>query len=324
MNYSLTVSVTNPAGGSVSPAGGTYPEGSVVDLTAAPAEGWRVASWTGTLDDTSTAMTNRARVDSDTQVTVAFEEIPQYFDLSAGVDGDHGQLSVDPNNTGPYLAGTVVDLTAWPDSGYQVSAWSGTDDDGSLSSTNTVTMDANRVVTVSFELAVVPDELDVTLFKVDADKSRDNPQDDFIIKGSMLGAAEDDFLAAGYVMFAMFTAQEDIYVSEGIGTGSFNVNKKKPIYKYSAKVTKTSPEMLKKVVLNFDNGTFEIAVSHADLTGLAVPFGAELDFIDAQSVAQWQGIAETVPESAIKGGSVPTILLMGHSDTLSLKKQPKV
>ena len=43
-------------------------------------------------------------------------------------------------------------LTATADSGYRVKAWSGTDDDGSTALTNTVTMDADKTVTVEFEL----------------------------------------------------------------------------------------------------------------------------------------------------------------------------
>ncbi|MCK5397380.1 MAG: hypothetical protein KAJ33_03945, partial [Thermoplasmata archaeon] len=42
-----------------------------------------------------------------------------------------------------------------PDAGYQVKAWIGTDDDASTSTSNAVTMDSNKTVTVEFEPIVV-------------------------------------------------------------------------------------------------------------------------------------------------------------------------
>jgi hypothetical protein len=53
--------------------------------------------------------------------------------------------------SGTYTDGTVVTLTAVPDNGYQVMAWTGTDDNSRTSNTNTVTMNADRTVTVRFE-----------------------------------------------------------------------------------------------------------------------------------------------------------------------------
>ena len=50
-----------------------------------------------------------------------------------------------------FYQGTVLDLIATPDSGYQVKAWTGTDDDTSKSNTNTVTMNESRTVKVEFE-----------------------------------------------------------------------------------------------------------------------------------------------------------------------------
>ena len=55
---------------------------------------------------------------------------------------------------GQYLPGTVVALQANPDIGYRLVAWSGTDNNPAAgSNSNTVTMNANRTVTVSFSPA---------------------------------------------------------------------------------------------------------------------------------------------------------------------------
>jgi hypothetical protein len=85
-------------------------------------------------------------MDGDRSVTVSFEPTIEY-DLSAGVLGGNGTVSP---TSGTYPEGTVVTLTATPNSGYRVDAWSGTDDDGLTTTSNTVTMNSNRNVTVSF------------------------------------------------------------------------------------------------------------------------------------------------------------------------------
>ncbi|MHC4110516.1 MAG: right-handed parallel beta-helix repeat-containing protein [Planctomycetota bacterium] len=62
---------------------------------------------------------------------------------------------VDPNMAIAYEGYTdnVIDLTAYPDIGYKVKQWTGTDDDTSTSRYNTVTLTADRHVTIEFEQA---------------------------------------------------------------------------------------------------------------------------------------------------------------------------
>jgi hypothetical protein len=72
----------------------------------------------------------------------------QKFNLTASVVGGHGSIAP---TSGPYYAGTVVTLTATPNTGWLVKAWSGTDNDSSTATTNTVIMNFNRTVTVEFE-----------------------------------------------------------------------------------------------------------------------------------------------------------------------------
>ncbi|GAH52619.1 unnamed protein product, partial [marine sediment metagenome] len=75
------------------------------------------------------------------------------YQLSTSVVEDeygntHGSISP---TSGPYYAGTVVTLTATPDAGWLVKAWSGTDDDSSTAKTNSVVMNSDRTVTVEFK-----------------------------------------------------------------------------------------------------------------------------------------------------------------------------
>ncbi|MCD4766401.1 MAG: hypothetical protein K8R34_07810, partial [Methanosarcinales archaeon] len=147
--YDLTASVTG-GNGTVSPTSGTYDEGTVVTLTATPDAGYRVYAWTGTDDDALTETTNTVTMDGPKTVTVEFELIPgTQYDLTASVTGGNGTVSP---TSGTYDEGTVVTLTATPDAGYRVYAWTGTDDDALTDTTNTVTMNGPKTVTVEFEL----------------------------------------------------------------------------------------------------------------------------------------------------------------------------
>ena len=146
--YALTTGVAGGEG-SIAPTGGSYDEGTQVTLTATPAEGWEVSAWSGTDDDSSTATTNTVTMSSDKTVSVTFTEVPPppQYTLTASVVGGEGTVS--PTG-GSYEAGTQVTLTATPADGYEMASWSGTDDDGSSSTTNTVTMTADKIVTVAF------------------------------------------------------------------------------------------------------------------------------------------------------------------------------
>jgi subtilisin family serine protease len=119
----------------------------VIELTAYPDEGYRVSRWTGTDNDSSTSTDNTVTVSQDTIVTVELEPIPVHQLTTVVIDG-HGWLQP---ATGPRLEG-VIDLIAYPDPGYRVKAWTGTNDDASTQATNAVTLVADTVVTVEFEL----------------------------------------------------------------------------------------------------------------------------------------------------------------------------
>jgi len=70
------------------------------------------------------------------------------YTLAASVVGGNGTVSPESGN---YYKGTLVNLVATADAGYQVASWTGTDDDGSVNSFNTVTMNGNCSVSVRFE-----------------------------------------------------------------------------------------------------------------------------------------------------------------------------
>jgi len=148
--YTLTASVKN-GHGTVSPTSGVFGEGELVTLTAVPDEGYRVKAWSGPgLDPAPGANSNSFLMNADKEITVEFELIPaSSHTLTVSVVNGHGSASP---LTGIYEHGTTVTLTAHPDADYRVKAWTGTSNDSATSNTNTVIIDADKQVTVEFEL----------------------------------------------------------------------------------------------------------------------------------------------------------------------------
>ena len=88
--YQLRTSVVGEHG-TISPyhrRGQSYPEGTVVALTAAPAQTYIVDKWTGTDNDKSWATTNVVIMDSDKEVTVEFRQPKSLY-----VPGQHRTIS---------------------------------------------------------------------------------------------------------------------------------------------------------------------------------------------------------------------------------------
>jgi predicted outer membrane repeat protein len=79
-------------------------------------------------------------------------DMPQ-FRLTISVVGGIGTISVlpAPLPDGNYYAGTVVTVTATPQTGWVIKQWTGTDNDSEVTTTQTVVMNSNRAVTVEFK-----------------------------------------------------------------------------------------------------------------------------------------------------------------------------
>ncbi len=150
-NYTLTTSVVG-IHGSISPlTGNTYAAFTEVKLTATADTGYKVKQWTGTDDNNSVDSNNVVTMTGNKPVTVEFQARSPH-NLTTSVVGGHG--SINPAS-GTQYDGTVVALTAIPDAGYQVKAWTGTDNDSSTNANNTVTMNGDKTVTVTFVPSIV-------------------------------------------------------------------------------------------------------------------------------------------------------------------------
>jgi uncharacterized repeat protein (TIGR02543 family) len=111
-------------------------------MTAYPDSGWTFDGWSGDL--TGMANPDTILMDSNKSVTVTFTQIPKYS-LSVNIIGN-GVVTV--NGSSPYAAGSVVVMTAYPDSGWTFDGWSG--DLTGMANPDTILMDSNKSVTVTF------------------------------------------------------------------------------------------------------------------------------------------------------------------------------
>ncbi len=142
--YTLTDNVVGQGSIALDPSGGTYDLGTTVHLTATAASGWVFAGWSGDLSGSTNPTT--VTMDANKTVTATFQ-IPQYT-LTDNVVGQ-GSIALDPSG-GTYDLGTTVHLTATAASGWVFAGWSG-DLSGSTNPT-TITMDANKTVTATFQI----------------------------------------------------------------------------------------------------------------------------------------------------------------------------
>jgi uncharacterized repeat protein (TIGR02543 family) len=144
ITHNLTMAVDPVGGGITDPAVGvhTYPYGTVVHITASPATGYVFSSWSGACTGSGSCSVT---MDDDRSVTAHFAQVT--YNLTMAVDPVGGGTTNPSVGVHIYPAGTVVNVTATPTTGYTFINWSGAcTGSGSCS----VTMDASKTVTAHF------------------------------------------------------------------------------------------------------------------------------------------------------------------------------
>ena len=163
VDHEFTLTVSGTIGGSVTePGEGTFPcdADTVVDLVAEAQAGYQFVRWTGdvsTVADVNAASTT-ITVDDDYTIEADFAVIPPVrYNLTTS-SGAGGSIATPGEVTYPYDEGTVVDLVAEAEEGYQFVTWTGdvgTIEDVHAAST-AVTMHGSYSVTANFERIPVP------------------------------------------------------------------------------------------------------------------------------------------------------------------------
>lgn len=127
-----------------------YAHGTVVELTADPAEGWRFAGWQGDIEGEENPVT--VVMEEEKSVSAQFER--REFALNIAIEGE-GSVTEEEvqTKTKDYAYGTMVKMTAEPETGWRFVRWEG-DLEGE-SNPDTVTVDEEKHVRAVFEQSIV-------------------------------------------------------------------------------------------------------------------------------------------------------------------------
>ena len=146
--FTITAISANPSQGIVT-GGGTYPEGSIVTLTATANDGYQFTSWS----DENTDNPRQIMVTGNAVYIASFEDTTpiQTFTISV--------FSANPNQGtvtggGTYPEGSIVTLTATANNGFQFSSWS----DNNTDNPRQITVTEDAVYVASFIPATSIDE----------------------------------------------------------------------------------------------------------------------------------------------------------------------
>lgn len=122
----------------------TYEHGTIVEITANPATGWKFVEWTG--DVTGTENPTQVTIESEKNVTAVFEK--KSYPLDIIVEGE-GAVAEEVVQAKSYEYGTTVELTANASTGWKFSSWNG--DISGTTNPSTIVVDTAKSVTATFE-----------------------------------------------------------------------------------------------------------------------------------------------------------------------------
>jgi len=132
----------------LNPPGGVYDPGTMVTMTAVADPGWEFSQWTGNVFPPNANPVTITMNQNETVTATFVSTTPQVTLTVDTVGYGHVDLSPEPVN-GTYDLGTLVTMTAVPQTDWQFAEWLG--DTMSTENPLTVAVDSNMAVTARFE-----------------------------------------------------------------------------------------------------------------------------------------------------------------------------
>lgn len=143
--FTLQTTVSPSEAGSVSPQGGSYDDGSQVELSASANEGWVFSEWNGDLSGNSNPAA--VTINKNMSINALFEQLT--YPLTVDVEGQGDVSEQIVNAKTDYENGTIVELTGNPAEHWEFIEWQG--DLSGSENPATITMDGAKTVTAVFE-----------------------------------------------------------------------------------------------------------------------------------------------------------------------------
>ncbi len=154
ITYSLTLQSEPAAVGTTSGAG-DYPAGEQVTLTATPDTGYKFVNWTDPQQNIISTDSSFQYTTSDTDLTLTANFAPIQYVLTPTTDQKFGGTVSD---TGSYIAGETVQLTAVPSDTYLFTNW--TDETGTIISSepqfNFTMPPSDFIIVANFKVKIYP------------------------------------------------------------------------------------------------------------------------------------------------------------------------
>ena len=135
--YTVTVVSENPLLGSVA-GGGTFPAGTVIQISATPSPNARFVSW----DDGNADNPRTITVTGDATYTAKFEVLPSYTITVVSANPAMGTV----DGGGTFMEGTETSISATPLTGYYFIGWN----DGNADNPRTITVTQNATYVAQF------------------------------------------------------------------------------------------------------------------------------------------------------------------------------
>jgi len=192
--YDLTISSTE--GGSVTTPGegtSTCDAGTVVDLVAVADEGHLFVEWTGNISTIADVEDATTTITMNDHYSITAEFAVKQYDLTISSTMG-GEVTTLGEGTFTYDYGTVVDLVAEAEEGYQFVNWTG--DVSTIADVD----DASTTITINKHHSIAANFAKEIWNWHDLDAIRDNPGDIYILMNDL------DSVTAGYEELAAATA----------------------------------------------------------------------------------------------------------------------